>query len=492
VTVHLVGAGPGDPGLLTVRGAALLARAEVVVYDRLTAVELLDLAPPEAERINVGKDPHGESVPQERINELLAEHGRAGRRVVRLKGGDPFVFARGAEEAAALEAAGVDYEVVPGITSALAGPAYAGIPATLRYSSTSVTVVTGHEDPTKAGPEVDWEAIARVGGTIVILMGVGRWAQIAQRLQGGGLPPDTPAAAVRWATTPRQQTTRATLATLEEHPLRSPAVIVVGEVARGTLDWFERRPLFGLKVVVTRTRDQAGALASLLAARGAEVLEVPTIEVVDPPDGGAALGAALGDVGEYDWLVLTSTNGAARVCARIRDGRDLAGVRVAAIGSGTAAELARHHIVADLVPDRYVAESLLEVFPYPPPERTGRVLLARAEVARDVLPIGLTERGWQVDVVPAYRTVPARVGDHAREALADAHAVCFTSASTVENFVAAFGAEAAPPVVAAIGPITAEAARRAGIPVAVEAAEHSLDGLVQALVEHVGSPRSSG
>jgi uroporphyrinogen III methyltransferase/synthase len=490
VTVYLVGAGPGDPGLLTVRGAALLGRAEVVVYDRLTASELLELAPPGAQCIYVGKDPDGESVPQERIDELLVEHGRAGRRVVRLKGGDPFVFARGAEEARALAAAGVAYEVVPGISSALAGPAYAGIPATLRYSSTSVTVVTGHEDPTKPTSSVDWEALAKLGGTIVVLMGVRRWPVIAERLQAGGLAADTPATAVRWATTPRQRTVRATLGTLGEHPLRAPAVIVVGEVAREALDWFEGRPLFGLRVVVTRAREQAGALRSLLCERGAEVVEVPTIVIEDPPDGGAALGAALEEVRAYDWLVVTSANGAARMCARLRDGRDLAGVRLAAIGPGTAAELGRHHLVADLVPPRFVAESLLEVFPEPPPDRRGRVLLARAEVAREVLPEGLRARGWEVDVVPAYSTAAAVPDPSAAGAVAGAHAACFTSASTVDNFVAAFGVDAAPPIVAAIGPITAEAARAAGLAVAVEAPEHTLEGLVDALVEHLGSTGS--
>lgn len=484
MTVYLVGAGPGDPGLLTVRGSAVLASADVVVYDRLTAEELLDLAPAEAERVYVGKEPGGRSVPQELIDELLVEHGRAGRRVVRLKGGDPFVFARGAEEARALEAAGVSYEVVPGISSAVAAPAYAGIPVTRRYSSTSFTVVTGHEDPAKPTPSVNWEAIAAVGGTIVILMGVGRWPSIAERLLAGGLPPDTPAAAVRWGTTPQQRTLRATLATLGEQSLRAPAVIVVGEVVREHLDWFEGRPLFGMRVVVTRPRDQASALAVRLQERGAEVLEVPTIEIADPADGGAALREALRAAGEYDWLVVTSANGAARVSAALRDGRDLAGVGIAAIGPGTAAELARNHLVVDLLPERYVAESLLEAFPDPPADRVGRVLLARAEVAREVLPDGLRDRGWEVHEVSAYRTVPAAIDPAVLESLAEAHAVCFTSASSAEKFVAAFGADAAPPVVAVIGPITAEAAAAAGLDVTVEAAEHTLVGLVDALVDH--------
>jgi uroporphyrinogen III methyltransferase/synthase len=488
VTVHLVGAGPGDPGLITVRGAELLASAEVVIHDRLTAAELLDLVPAGAEVIHVGKDPAGRSVPQEHINDLLVEHGRSGREVVRLKGGDPFVFARGAEEAAALAAAGVPYEVVPGITSALAAPATAGIPVTMRYSSTSVTVVTGHEDPTKGPSQVDWEAIAAVGGTIVVLMGVGRWASIAERLLAGGLAPDTPAAAVRWGTTPVQSTVRATLATLGRHRLAAPSVIVVGDVAAQHLDWFESRPLFGRSVVVTRARAQAGELASRLARLGADVVAAPTIEVTDPLDGGSSLDAAITRLGSYDWVVLTSANGVVRFCSRLRDGRDLAGVRIAAIGPGTAAALARHHLVADLVPDRFVAESLLEAFPAPPQDRAGRVLLARAEVAREVLPEGLAAMGWEVDVASAYRTVPAVVDEAARDRVARADAVCFTSASTVENFVAAFGAEAAPSVVAAIGPVTAAAARRGGLAVDVEADPHTLDGLVGALAAHLFRP----
>ncbi len=481
MTVHLVGAGPGDPGLLTLRGAEVLRRAEVVVFDRLSAPSLLDLAPEGAERIDVGKSPDGPSVEQSEINELLVAHGRAGRRVVRLKGGDPFVFARGAEEAAALEAAGVDYEVVPGITSAVAVPAYAGIPVTLRYSSTSVTIVTGHEDPSKGRTDVDWEALARVGGTIVILMGVANIGRIAARLQDGGLPGTTPVAAVRWGTRPDQRTVRATLDTIASQPLRPPSTIVVGDVAAQHLGWFERRPLLGRRVVVTRARDQVPVLAARLRDAGAEVVEVPTIRIEDPADGGAALRGALARVRSYDWLVVTSPNGARRVVAGLRDGRDLGGVRLAAIGPGTAAALADARLVADLVPERFVAESLLEAFPAPD-GGAGRVLLARAAVARDVLPDGLRERGWEVDVVEAYRTVPAQLDDDARGALRGADAITFTSSSTVEHFVAAAGAGAAPPVVAAIGPVTAATARRLGLDVAVEAEVHSIDGLVEALV----------
>lgn len=482
MTVHLVGAGPGDPGLVTVRGAELLSMAEVVVHDRLTAAALLDLAPDTAEVVDVGKNPAGRSTPQEEINALLVEHGRSGRRVVRLKGGDPFVFARGAEEAAVLDAAGVDYEVVPGITSAFAAPAAGGIPVTLRYSSTHVTVVTGHEDPTKGRTDVNWEAIAQAGGTIVILMGVGRWPSIAERLLEGGLPPDTPAAAVRWGTTPRQHTVRATLATLGAHALAAPSVIVVGRVAEEHLDWFERRALFGRSVVVTRARSQAPGLAARLARSGADVLVAPTIAMADPSDGGAALTAAVRSLAGFHWVVLTSPNGAERFCAELRDGRDLAGVSLAAIGPGTAGVLADHHLVADLVPARYVAESLLEMFP-DPPAGGGRVLLARAEVAREVLPEGLRERGWTVDVVPAYRTLPTEPSPEMRERALAADAVVFTSSSTVDNWVAAMGDDT-PPVVAAIGPVTAATARDHGLEVAVEADEHTLDGVVAALAAH--------
>nr|WP_283251143.1 uroporphyrinogen-III C-methyltransferase [Rhabdothermincola salaria] len=483
----MVGAGPGDPGLLTVRGAEVLALADVVVYDRLSVSALLDLAPPEAERISVAKSAGSAVMSQSEIDALLVERGRAGQTVVRLKGGDPFVFARGGEEAAALRAAGVDYEVVPGITSAIAVPAYAGIPVTLRHSSTSFTVVTGHEDPDKGG-ELDWEAIARVGGTIVILMGVGRWPKIVERLLAGGLAPTTPAAAVRWGTRPEQRSVRATLATLGDHELAAPSTIVVGAVAAEDLDWFESRPLFGTTVLVTRPRHQASSLARRLRHLGADALEVPTIEIVDPSDEGAALRDAAGRVHEYEWVVLTSPNGAARFCDVLRDGRDLAGVKLAAIGPGTADALAARNLVADLVPERFVAESLLEAFPLPP-SGGGRVLLARAAVARDVLPDGLASLGWDVDVVEAYRTVPAAVSPDQREAVARADAVTFTSSSTVDRFLAAYGPEAVPPLVACIGPITADTARRHGLRIDVIADVHTIDGLVDALVTHVEAAR---
>lgn len=486
MTVYLVGAGPGDPGLLTLRGAEVLKRADVVVHDRLSAVELLDLAPDTAERIDVGKAPRHHRLTQDDINALLVARGLTGETVVRLKGGDPFVFARGSEEAHALAAAGVPYEVVPGITSALAVPAYGGIPVTQRFSSTSFTVVTGHEDPASGDGTVDWDAVANTGGTLVILMGVGRWPQIADRLLAAGRAPDTPAAAVRWGTRPDQHTVRATLATLADHPLEAPSVIVVGPVAAEDLNWFEGRPLFGRTVVVTRARAQASAFAHELRSLGASVIEAPTIEVVDPSDGGAALRAAVADLSSgaqrYDWLVLTSVNGVERTFDHLPDARVLGGVRVAAVGTATAEALADRRIVADLVPERFVAEGLIDVFPAPPPGG-GRVLLARAEVARGELPDALRARGWEVDDVAAYRTAPAAVAAAVAERIATADAVTFTSSSTVTNLVAAVGMDRVPPVVASIGPVTTATARRLGLDVTVEASPHTTDALLAALVE---------
>jgi len=483
MTVYLVGAGPGDPGLLTVRGDEVLRRADVVVYDRLSVESLLALAPAAAERISVGKAPGRVTMAQEDINALLVEKGRQHETVVRLKGGDPFVFARGGEEAEALMAADVAFEVVPGITSAIAVPAYAGIPVTLRHSSTSFTVVTGHEDPAVGDDgSVDWHAVARVGGTIVVLMGVARLRAIAEELLAAGLPRDTPAAAVRWGTRPEQTVVRATLATLADHDLASPSVIVVGEVAAVDLTWFERRPLFGRRVVVTRTRAQASELSAGLRDLGAEAIEVPLIETHDPADGGAALRVAAERLGTYDWVVVTSPNGAARLLAAVPDARTFGAAKVAAIGPGTAAALAAGRIRADLVPERFVAEALLEAFPPGP----GRVLLARAAVARDVLPDGLRAGGWEVDVVEAYRTASAPISEEQRAAVAGADVITFTSSSTVDAFVGALGAEALPPMVACIGPVTAATARGHGIDVTIEAPVHTVRGLLDALVAWSG------
>jgi uroporphyrinogen III methyltransferase/synthase len=484
VTVYLVGGGPGDPGLITVRGAEVLARADVVVYDRLSVTSLLDLAPARAERISVGKAPGRASRPQAEINALLVERGRAGQEVVRLKGGDPFVFARGGEEVAALRVAGVPFEIVPGITSAVAVPAYAGVPVTHRGLASSFTIVTGQEG--EAGLPVNWEAVARVGGTIAVLMGVAKREEIARRLMAGGLPADTPVAAVTWGTRPEQRTVRTTLGRLGDEPIESPAVMLVGAVATLDLPWYEARPLFGRRVIVTRAREQASGLVERLQELGAATVELPVIEIGEPDDGGAALREAAGRVGEYDWVVFTSANAVVRFFAALgavgSDTRALGGRRVAAIGPGTADALAGAGVRADLVPARFVAESLLEAFPPGP----GRVLLPRAAVARDALPAGLAERGFTVDVVEAYRTIVGRPSSEALAAAATASAVTFTSSSTVTNYLAVAGNLPVPPVVACIGPITADTARAAGLSVDVVAAEHTIDGLVTALVGTLG------
>ena len=485
MTVYLVGAGPGDPGLITVRGAEVLARADVVVYDRLSVASLLDLAPPGAERISVGKAPGRASLPQADINALLVERGKAGGEVVRLKGGDPFLFARGGEEVAALRAAGVPFEVVPGITSAMAVPAYAGIPVTHRGLASSFTVVTGQEG--EAGVPVDWEAVARVGGTVAVLMGVAKREEIARRLMAGGLPADTPVAAITWGTRPEQRTCRTTLGRLAAEPIESPAVMLVGGVAALDLAWYESRPLFGRRVIVTRAREQASDLVERLHELGAATVELPVIEIGEPADGGAALREAARRVGDYDWVAFTSANAVIRFFAALGavglDSRALGGRRVAAIGPGTADALAAAGVRADLVPERFVAESLLDAVPAGP----GRVLLPRAAVARDALPAGLERRGYTVDVVEAYRTAVGRPAAEALVAAATAHAVTFTSSSTVTNYLAVAGDVPVPPVVACIGPITADTARAAGLTVDVVAAEHTIDGLVTALVEALGS-----
>ncbi len=482
MTVYLVGAGPGDPGLLTRRGEELLRRAEVVVYDRLASAALLELARPAAELIDVGKTPGRPAISQDEINALLVEHGRAGREVVRLKGGDPFVFGRGGEEAESCRGAGVAFEVVPGVTSAIAAPAYAGIPVTHRGMSTSVTIVTGHEDPAKPGSDTDWAALARAGGTLVVLMGAGRLGEIVTALIDGGRDPNTPVAAVRWGTRPEQRTVRATLATIGELSVEPPSAIVVGAVAGLDLGWFEQRPLFGRRVVVTRAREQASELRDRLERHGAEVIELPSIAL-------EAVDFALPDLARYEWLVLTSANGVEAFFERglVRaglDARALSRVRVAAIGPGTAAALERRGIRADLVPARFVAESLLEAFP-DPASPTALVLVARAESARDVLPDGLGERGYSVDVLAVYRTVPVtpRAQDLERVLRGDIDAITFTSSSTVANFCDALGSipDGKVPVIS-IGPVTSRTARERGLRVDAEADPHTIDGLVDAVL----------
>ena len=488
MTVYLVGAGPGDPGLITRRGAELLGRAEVVVFDRLVSAVLLELAPADAVKLDMGKRP-GERGRQEEIHGALIEHGAAGKRVVRLKGGDPFVFGRGSEEIEALRTAGVDYEVVPGVSSAFAVPAGAGVPVTQRGLSTSVTVVTGHVGDPSAPAAVAWEALARAGGTIVILMGMEHRAEIAGRLMAGGRAAETPVLVVQWGSTPAERTVRATLAELEAVDLGPPATIVVGAVAG--LDLRPGgRPLSGVSVVVTRPRGQSDELVCGLEGAGARVMALPVIAVADPVDEGAVEEAA-GRVADYDWIAFTSANGVDRFVSRLRDGRALAGVRLAAVGPATAAALGRWHLVADLVSGPGGAAGLVAAMPdAPTPTPTpGRVLFPRAADAREVLGPGLRAKGWEVDEVEAYRTVRASESDGAGAprvaAAVGADVVTFCSPSAVTHYLALCGGRV-PGVVACLGPVTAAAAEEAGLVVDVVADEQTDQGLIAALIGHYG------
>lgn len=502
--VHLVGAGPGDPGLLTVRGREVLAWCDAVVYDALVSPAIMDDIARDgnetAERHFVGKrGGDGRSWKQEDINALLVTLAREGKRVVRLKGGDPFVFGRGSEEAQALAAAGIAFDVVPGITAGIAAPAYAGIPVTHRAVATSVTFVTGHEDPAKEETQTDWRALARAGGTIVLYMGVGRIAHIAAELRAGGLPDDTPAAAVQWGTHARQRTVEATLATLpaeiERSGLSAPVITVIGRVAalREEIAWFDRRPLFGRRILVTRAQAQSAALATPLRALGADVLELPATRV-EPMDAGV-LEECLAEIDAYDWLVLTSQNAMDALWAALRrtrrDARALGSVKIAVIGPATADALLARGIAADVLPERFVAEALLEKLAARDDVRDARVLYVAAEGARDVLPRGLARLGADVDMVHPYRTVPDAAGVEAlRAAVArgEPELVTFTSASAVQAYVEAVGAELARTIPAAsIGPVTSEAARAAGIAIAVEATRSDIPGLVDAVRQHLAA-----
>jgi len=495
VTVYLVGAGPGDPGLLTRRGAELLARADVVVFDRLVDRRLLDLAPPGALRVDVGKRA-GEASPQRQaeINRLLIEHGRSSATVVRLKGGDPFVFGRGGEEAEALMAGGVAFEVVPGVTSAFAVPAAAGVPVTQRGLASAVTVVSGHTGAPGEPGAVDWESLARAGGTLVVLMGMAGRAEIARRLIAGGRPPDTPVVVVHGGTTPSQARVRTTLEGLAAVELGPPCVIVIGPVAGLELVRGDDRPLRGLTVVVTRPPERSGTLVDALVDAGARVVELPVIAVVDPPDGGAALAAAAAEAASFDWVVFTSAQAVARFAAHLRDGRDLASARLAAVGAATAQALAERHLAADLVPDRHDAEGLVDAMPRSS-RPGGRVLFPRARAARDVVGPGLRAKGWEVTEVDAYMTVAADpgagAGDELLDAATGADVVVFSSPSTVEHYAARTRGRPVPSVVACIGPVTAAAAERAGYGVDVVASEPSAPAVVAALAAHVGARRLS-
>jgi uroporphyrinogen III methyltransferase/synthase len=486
--VYLVGAGPGDPELITLRGLRLIEAADVVLYDNLAPTALLSRAPVLAERVYVGKKRASHAYSQQEINALLIDHARRGRKVVRLKGGDPYLFGRGGEEALALHLAGIPFEVVPGVTSALGLAAYAGIALTHREITSAVTFVTGHEVE-----RIDWTKIG-TAETLVIFMGVTTFEEISRRLIDAGRAPSTPAAAVRWASRGDQKTIVGTLANLgsrmREADLKPPATIVVGEVVslRPALDWFEKLPLFQTRIVVTRAREQAGRLSEMLREQGAYVIELPTIEIQPPEDWGP-LDAAIAELESYDWVLFTSANGVRFFIERLdASGKDLRRLRgkVCAIGPATAERLRSLHIKVDLMPEEYVAESVLNAFESQ--DLAGkRILLPRAKVARDVIPVELTNRGAVVNVVPAYQTVaPQESANLAAEIFGSdskPHWVTFTSSSTAANFARLCPVERLSGVkIASIGPVTSQTIRGLGLQVDLEPERYTMEGLVEALV----------
>jgi uroporphyrinogen III methyltransferase / synthase len=470
VTVYLVGAGPGDPGLLTVRARDLIATADVILHDRLIPPGALDGA--RGELVDVGKVGGGEQVPQDETNRLLVSYGRRGGIVVRLKGGDPYVFGRGGEEAQLLREAGVPFEVVPGVTAGVAAPAYAGIPVTQRGLASAVAFVTGHTEEGSA----DWAALAAFPGTLVFYMGVRALPEIVSGLLAGGRPADEPAAVVERGTLAGQRVVRAPLRDIavraQEAGARAPAVTVVGAVAGLSLEWLSARPLQGRTVAVTRARAQASALAGRLRDLGADVVEAPALRV-------RPLDVSLPDLREYDLVCVTSPNGADELFRHLRDARSLAGLTVAAIGPGTARALRAHGVEADVVPSRSVAEGLVEALADVP---VRRALVCRAAEGRDVLPDALRARGAAVDVVALYETVAEPLGAEVREAAASADYLLFASGSSVRFYAAAGGSLAGPRLVS-IGPATTEALREHGAEPQLEADPHTPDGLVQAVLD---------
>ena len=500
--VYLVGAGPGDPGLMTRRSLELIAAADAILYDRLIPPGALDGARSDALLRYVGKEPGAAALTQEETNELLVELGRAGKRVVRLKGGDPFVFGRGGEEAEALAAAGVPFEVVPGVTAGVAAPAYAGIPVTHRDAASAVAFVTGHEDPDKAGSALDWDALGRFPGTLVFYMGIRQLPLIAERLLAAGREPGEAVAVVERGTYPGQRTIVDTLAGIaarvEAEEVRPPAITLVGAVAelRETIAWLERRPLHGEVVAVTRARAQASGLAERLRELGAEVVETPAIRI-EPRAMEGELREAIDRIGDYALVCFTSPNGVrlffdtlagGEAVAGGRDARALAGAVVAAIGPGTAAELARRGVRADVVPERSVAEALVEALG--PVEVEGRrVLVARAAEARSVLPDALRERGAEVDDVAVYETVAEPLTEAQLGGLERATYVTFTSSSTVRFLVESGARPPAGARIVSIGPVTSATAEEQGLTVDVEAERHDIAGLVDALIADATSRR---
>ena len=499
--VYLVGAGPGDPGLITLKAIECLAEADVVFYDNLANRAFLRYASDAAELIYVGKKGGHHTLAQHEINRLIVEKALSGKKVVRLKGGDPFIFGRGGEEAEELVAAGIEFEVVPGITSAIAVPAYAGIPLTHRSYTSTVAFITGHEDPSKESSSIAWEKIATGAGTLVFLMGVGNLEKIADALITHGRDPMTAVAIIRKGTEPDQQTVTGSLQDIAQKArssgIKPPAIIVVGDVVRlrDRLNWYETKPLFGKNIIVTRARAQASEFSKKLASLGANPIEFPTIEIV-PPDNWSELDNAISELDQYDWLIFTSVNGVKFFLARLKEtGRDLralAKIKIAAIGPKTAQELKDLCIVPDIVPYEYRAEAIVEEF-----KRQGvskaTVLIPRAQEAREVLPEELREMGFTVNVVTAYRTVrPKHDLDSVKQMLKDRqiHMITFTSSSTVRNFVAMFEQEKDDLTkwmqhiaVACIGPITAETAKDLGFSVDIMPDEYTIDGLVEKIIQ---------
>ena len=501
--VYLVGAGPGDLGLVTLRAKELIENADVIVYDHLANPEMLGWARDNAEIIYAGKQAGEHSLSQSEINALLVAKAREGKEVVRLKGGDPFVFGRGAEEATAIVDAGIQFEIVPGITSAIAGPAYAGIPVTHRAENSHVIFFTGHEDPSKTESAIDYAALAKLGGTQVMLMGVDRLRAITREMLNHGVREDLPVALVRWATTGRQGTLTGTVRDIAKRAVASgfeaPAVAVFGDVValRKNLNWYENRPLSGKRIVVTRTRKQASALSNKLRALGAQVIELPTIRI-EPPTDLREFAELVQDAHIYDWIVFTSANGVEaffEIFFKLYDDmREIGGARIAAIGPATAQRLKDLHLHVDLQPEEFVAESVVKEFRKQGDVENLRILLVRAEKARDVLPKELSALGAIVDEAFAYRTVPeTRDTTGARRQLEKevADLITFTSSSTVENFLALGLPWPKGMQVASIGPITSKTARDHGLNIDIEARQHDIDGLVQAIQDFFASKSRS-
>ena len=496
--VYLVGAGPGDPKLITLKGIECLQRADVVIYDLLINVKLLEHCPAHTEKIYGGKMIGEQEQRQAEIDDLMVRYAKAGKTVVRLKGGDPFIFGRGGEEALTLVEAGIDFEVVPGITSAVAAPAYAGIPLTHRNYSSSVAFVTGHSAALKADSAIRWEQLATGVDTLVILMGVGHLREIAARLIQHGRSPDTPISLIHWGTTPQQKTVTGTLVDIaqkaEEVNFRNPAAIVVGDVniLREQLRWFDQKPLFGRRIIVTRARAQASGFAECLESYGAEVIQFPTIET-EPIPNNATLDRAIDQLSTYNWVIFTSVNAVeyfyCHLWEKSKDTRSFGNARICAVGQKTVAALDQIGIRADYVPSQYRGAVLAA-------ELEGvegqKILLPRASIAADDLPNGLRDRGAIVDAIPIYKTVKA--GAEGREALeADLHngridMVTFTSSSTVTNFLEMFGSPPSAALldrvhVAVIGPSTEATAKTHGLTVDIVAKQASVESLAEEIVE---------